>query len=132
MADQVNPTGSLAPGLPLALLSATQTRQAQGKARAAKPVEADAKRADAAGAEAPSGSLDAASKVFKEYLELAQSDLMFQVDQDSGRIYFKILDAATKEVIRQVPSEEILAMARKLRELADPKGAKGVLVDEEG
>ena len=32
----------------------------------------------------------------------------------------------------QVPSEELLAMARKLREFAEEMGASGVLLDKEG
>lgn len=61
------------------------------------------------------------------------SDLAFQVDQDTGIAYFKVIDSGTRKVIRQVPSEEVLAMARKLRELAsDAAAPSGVLVNKEG
>ena len=56
---------------------------------------------------------------------------VFQYDKDSGLTYFKIVSAKTGEVIRQVPAEEIITMARKLRELANPKDAQGVLMDQE-
>lgn len=132
MADQVNPTGSLVPGLPLTLLAAVKPQAAQEKPRAAKPADPAPKGTESRRTDASAENLDTAVTLFKDYLEQSQSDLMFQVDESSGRTYFKILDATTKEVIRQVPSEEVLAMARKLRELATPKGAKGVLVDKEG
>ena len=132
MADQVNPTGSLVPGLPLTLLATVKSQPAQEKSRAAKPADPAPKGTESRRTDASAENLDTAVNMFKGYLEQSQSDLMFQVDESSGRTYFKILDAATKEVIRQVPSEEVLAMARKLREMATPKGATGVLVDKEG
>ena len=130
MADQVNPMGSLAPSLPLTLQAATQAPQVQEKpkpSRPATPPPQEAGRGDV-----PTESLESAVKAFEDYLKQSPSDLMFKVDESSGRTYFKIVDAVTKDVIRQVPSEEILAMARKLRELANPKTASGVLVDREG
>ncbi len=54
------------------------------------------------------------------------------VDNSTGQYYFKIIDSVTHEIIRQVPSEEVLTMARRLQELTDSKGARGVLVDAEG
>jgi flagellar protein FlaG len=38
--------------------------------------------------------------------------LDFQVDEDTGIHVVKVLDTDTKEVIRQFPSEEILAIAK--------------------
>ncbi|MDP1830862.1 MAG: flagellar protein FlaG [Geothrix sp.] len=132
MVDQVNPTGSLAPGLPLTLPMAAKPPSVQGKPRATKPADSPLEGLEDGRTGASAEALDSAIREFKGYLQQAQSDLVFQVDESSGRTYFKIVDAATKEVIRQVPSEEILAMARKLREMATPKAAAGVLVDREG
>ena len=131
MADQVNLTGSLAPVVSLAYPVAKATQPSQEKPPAAKsdPALVPAK---GTGQTAPADSVHSAAKLFTEYLQSNQSDLEFQVDQATGEPYFKIVNAKTKEVIRQVPSEEILAMARKLRELANAKGASGVLVDKEG
>jgi len=63
----------------------------------------------------------------------ASSDLAFQVDQDTGIAFFKVIDSGTRKVIRQVPSEEVLAMAKKLREMSpDGSAPPGVLVNKEG
>jgi len=77
-------------------------------------------------------SLDAAAKVVEEFLQQSASYLKFGVDKETGTYFFRIIDPVTQETIRQVPSEEILTMARKLRSLSDPKDASGVLMDEEG
>lgn len=132
MADQVNPIGGLAPGLPLTILAAAKPQPVPEKPRPARPAEARPARPEEEGA-APAGpALESAAQAFAAFLQQSRSDLSFQVDESTGRTYFKVVDSKTQEVIRQVPSEEILAMARKLRELGDPKGASGVLMDEEG
>ena len=38
----------------------------------------------------------------------------FSLDADSGRIVVKIIDSATQEVVRQIPMEEMLALAKAL------------------
>ncbi len=132
MADQVSPMGSLAPGLPLMPLMAIKPSLAQESPRVAKPADTAPKGPEVRQSEVSTNALDTAAKAVKDYFQQAQSDLQFQVDESSGRMYFKIVDARTKEVIRQVPSEEFLVMARKLRELDASKGASGVLMDKEG
>jgi flagellar protein FlaG len=78
-------------------------------------------------------TLDEAAKTLRQFLKDLPSDLQFKEDQDTGHLYFKVVNPVTQEVIRQVPSEEILAMARKLKELADAgKKAPGVLLDQQG
>jgi flagellar protein FlaG len=41
-------------------------------------------------------------------------DLEFSVDQDSKRVVVKVRDAETGEVIRQIPPEEALSIAKQL------------------
>jgi flagellar protein FlaG len=36
------------------------------------------------------------------------------VDKDTGKTVIKIVDSQTNQVIRQIPSEELLAIARNL------------------
>lgn len=132
MADQVNPTVSLAPGTLLALTVARPTPPVQEKPPIAPPASAQAPKPEAGGRPVSPEAVRSAAEAFSEFLQSNRSDLEFQVDKATGEPYFKIVNTTTKEVIRQVPSEEVLAMARKLRELADAKGAPGVLVDKEG
>ena len=42
--------------------------------------------------------------------------LMFEEDKESGKHIIKIIDKDTGELIRQVPPEEIVEMARKLKD----------------
>jgi flagellar protein FlaG len=40
--------------------------------------------------------------------------LSFRVDESSGRTVITVLDATTREIVRQIPSEEVLALARAI------------------
>ncbi len=137
MADQVNPLGTLAPGLPPTIPAATAMVSRAPSAPDPSPspaTQALGPGGQAAPTASPSSSaaLHAAAQDVQKYLAKAPSELQFDVDKSSGRFLFKVVNPVTKEVIYQVPSEEVLAMARKLRELDQPKGAAGVLVDKEG
>ena len=46
----------------------------------------------------------------------ARRDLHFRVDEASGRTIITVINAATAEVVRQIPAEEILAFARAFEE----------------
>jgi len=41
-------------------------------------------------------------------------NLEFSIDQDSGELVVKVVDAQTHEVIRQIPSQEALALAKDI------------------
>ena len=43
--------------------------------------------------------------------------LEFSIDADSGRAVVKIFDDATRELVRQMPMEEMLALAKSLDQL---------------
>ena len=49
-----------------------------------------------------------------DFVQNFQRDLQFSVDTESGRTVIKVVDSKTDEVIRQIPSEETLRMARNL------------------
>ena len=51
-----------------------------------------------------------------ESLELLSksSNLQFAVDDELGRVVIKVIDAETKEVIKQFPSEDALELAKSL------------------
>lgn len=53
--------------------------------------------------------------------------LEFQIDDSTGRTLVKILDTETQKVVRQVPSEEMLIIARAL----DRMQGRGGLVKQE-
>lgn len=55
--------------------------------------------------------------------------LQFSVDKDAGKFVVKVMDTETKEVIKQFPSEKVLAIARALSEAMDK--LEGLLVEQE-
>ena len=50
----------------------------------------------------------------QEAAEAAGANLQFTIDKDSGKTIVKVVDTQTSEVIRQIPSEELLALARSM------------------
>jgi flagellar protein FlaG len=42
------------------------------------------------------------------------TDLQFSVDSASGRTIVRIVDTETREIVRQIPTEEVMKMARAL------------------
>ena len=49
-----------------------------------------------------------------ETLAAARRNLSFRIDEGSGRTVITVVDAVTHEVVRQIPTEEVLALARAL------------------
>jgi flagellar protein FlaG len=58
----------------------------------------------------------AAVKKINDFIQVIRRDLQFSVDEDTGMTVVKVMDAETEEVIRQIPSEEVLAIAANLEE----------------
>lgn len=57
------------------------------------------------------------SEAIEQLTRLARNavrDLQFSVDEVSGRTVITVINASTDEVVRQIPSEEVLALARNL------------------
>ena len=57
---------------------------------------------------------EAADKINKVLQSLVSSNLQFSVDQESGQTIVRVVDVETKDVIRQIPNEEALAIAKSL------------------
>ena len=128
MADQVNPLGGLVQGM-AQTLQATASLSSKPPQKPAEPkAPSQGKRADDASKESP----EAAAKDVQSYLQQLPVDIKYAVDKETGAIYFKLIDPATQKVIRQIPSEEVMAMSRRLRELSNAQGTSGVLMDKEG
>ena len=56
----------------------------------------------------------AAINSVEKYIKPFNNRLEFNVDEDVGRIVVKVVDKETDEVLLQVPSEEMLAIAKAL------------------
>jgi len=51
-----------------------------------------------------------------DYVQNLQRNLQFTVDEATGKDVVTVIDSESKEVIRQLPSEEALELARRLVE----------------
>ena len=52
-------------------------------------------------------------------IQAVQRDLSFTLDEGSGKTVIKVLDSDSGEIIRQIPSEEMLAIATYFKEVRD-------------
>ena len=52
-----------------------------------------------------------------ELMTRTQRSLRFQVDEGSGRTIITVINEKTKEIVRQIPPEEVLAVSRSLETL---------------
>ena len=66
---------------------------------------------------ADSAEINEAVTRINEIVQSVQRDLSFNVDEDSGQTIIRVVDSGSGELIRQIPSEEALAIALQLRDL---------------
>ena len=59
-------------------------------------------------------AIAAAVQSVNAYIESVSSSIQFSLDQDTGRTVVKMVDTATDEVLRQFPSEEMLAISKSI------------------
>ena len=65
-----------------------------------------------------------------EFLQTLNRHLSFSVDDKSERTIVSVVDQSSGDVIRQIPSEEILRIAEKIKDLQNDVGsAVGILVN---
>ena len=55
--------------------------------------------------------------------QLVSRNLEFRVDSDSGKTVITVRDTETQEVIRQIPSEQLLKISGRLKQLMETKQA---------
>ncbi|MCW8919372.1 MAG: flagellar protein FlaG [Gammaproteobacteria bacterium] len=71
--------------------------------------------------------LSAAVKEIAVAVQSVQRNLNFSIDEASGSTVVKVIDSESDEVIRQFPTEEILALRRRLGEMSG-RELSGLLV----
>ena len=83
------------------------------------------KAAEPTPAAEPASSAPASTELFEtlsdlnEQIPSVQRDLSFSIDETSGRTVVQVVDSDSGEVIRQIPSEEVLAIARVFKEMQE-------------
>jgi len=68
--------------------------------------------------------LDQAVSALNQSSQIKTQGLEFSVDEDSQRTVVKVIDQETKEVLRQIPTKEALALAKAF------DSAKGSLISQ--
>lgn len=91
-------------------------------ANAAKPSEQEL--AADSNSPAKQQAIEQAVKNVNDFVKPINNTLSFNLDQDTGQTVIKVVDLSTQEVIRQIPSEEMLAIAKALDTM------KGLLVQQ--
>ncbi len=119
--NSISVTGAPAPMPAPSVSDARQLAAAQGgstgntRSAAGQDLPPPVHAADAA-------DIDRALSRLRELMADQQRNLDFRVDEASGRTVITVLDATTEEVVRQIPAEEVLVIARTV-------GAAGALLD---
>ena len=52
-----------------------------------------------------------------DFVAKTSSEISFTIDEESGLNVVKVIDSSTKDIIRQFPSEEVIAIAQALDKL---------------
>ena len=112
--------------MPIDALNQTGTTPASSVERAApgqgasKPVRqelpSDGQTLPPAGVQPVSGRAEVEQAVdrLNDYVQLIRRDLQFSVDDETGETIVKVVDSESGELIRQIPSEQALAISKAI------------------
>jgi len=99
---------------------AALTNDATGVRDSTKSAQPDTKTAATAVANethVPPEELKSAVEKVQKFVSTATSDVQFSIDKDTGSTVVKVVDRNTQEVLRQIPSKEMLEMAKAIDRL---------------
>lgn len=83
-------------------------------------------------AEPTAVQVDEALEVVNRAAVFEQRSLSFMVDEASGKSIIKVMDKNTEQLIRQIPSEELLKVAQDIKRLQNEMGQSlGFLIDRQ-
>ncbi|MEM9620774.1 MAG: flagellar protein FlaG [Pseudomonadota bacterium] len=111
-ASSRGPSGNV---LPANTPESAPTRPSQPSAAASVAAEFSADREK---------RVEQAVEQLNDYVQSLQRDLRFSVDEKLGRAVVHVVDGNTQEVIRQIPNETALRLARNLKEVRDTQSAR--------
>ena len=113
--------------------SLSEVRAPSGETSSATIVEQPDKRVE------PSEKVDSqqlrdAVQTLSSFVELVSDrSLSISVDEDLSKIVVKVLNDQTEEVVRQIPSEEVLNMMKQLRAISEDNfgDVRGLLLSKD-
>ncbi|HHQ4580892.1 TPA: flagellar protein FlaG [Aeromonas hydrophila] len=106
------------------------TAQDVRKQQAGQPGEKNAKQ------DVSNADIENEVQNLQEFSKLQGWTVNFSVEKDLDQVVIKVVDAETKSMIRQIPSEELLAISKRIKDLreGDVSGGGsrvGLLLDNE-
>lgn len=76
------------------------------------------------GAQPSRNEVEESVDTLNQFIKSLNNPMLFSIDEDTGKTVVKIVDSSTQEVIKQIPSEEILSIAKALDKL------KGLFIEQ--
>ena len=98
----------------LAAYAAQETGAPRRPAAVKEPAPAEVHLPDQAASQPSPEQVRQAIEAVKAAVEPVARDLQFTVDKETGKTIISVVDSATREVIRQIPGEEIVAIAKAI------------------
>ncbi|GEA11648.1 flagellar protein FlaG [Alteromonas sp. KUL49] len=94
--------------------------------------QASTNSADISIREVESESLNEAVREVESFLQTQNRNLTFSVDEETSKSVVTVKDSESGDVIRQIPSEEVLKLAERIQELQQDVGSSvGVFINNE-
>ncbi len=113
----INEIGSTTVSLPINDRAQSVARDAANAGVAGKTDQNNPDKSIKNDRQASPEELKSAVEKIQAFVNVSTSDLNFSIDDASGGTVIKVIDRSTKEVIRQIPSEEMLEMSKALDRL---------------
>ena len=89
-------------------------------------------QADSVNSEENDKQLDEAISKVESFLKVQNRDLAFSIDEETNRSIVTVKDSQSGDVIRQIPSEEVLKLAERIQELQQDVGnSVGVFINNQ-
>lgn len=96
----------------------------------AQDLQVDQKNADNQNREGQAEDIELAVQEVQAFLQVQNRNLAFSIDEDTKRSVVTVKDSESGDVIRQIPSEEVLKLAERIKSLQEDIGSSvGVLVN---
>ena len=100
--------------------------------KAVKIIQANGNAADKNGVERNTIALETAIENVESFVQMQNRSLAFSIDKDTDRAVVTVRDSDSGDVIRQIPSEEVLALAERIQDLQQDVGTSvGVFIDNQ-
>lgn len=98
--------------------STAKAGQGGGKALPSESVSQDSTQQSTRAEDA--ARVEQAVSKLNDYVQSLQRDLRFSVDDSTGQAVVRVIDRSTDQVVRQIPNDVALRLARNLSAQGDP------------